>query len=444
MGRELVESAEQEVSQTFSLLHSAASTTISLVNTLNQSFPFVTIPDYPVRSAVIMKQNSVQSVGWAPTLWADDVTVAAWNEYAVANQGWIEEYGATQDPIVVPDVPISETIRLGTTPVDISVVVPLWQMTPVNAATNDQVNSDLLSSTEPSVSKAITESLGSQNDVITMVNPNHAFKWLCPRCSLMVSPFAMDLSVKGINWALMSWDGLFTHKLSESSGQMLVEVQNDCGVELSYAVDGSRVGFLGEGLLHDNEFDDLAVRRFPFGSDATLCPFSVTAYPTESFKSQYVTDAPWIYSACVVIVFFVAAVVFVCYDYMVHARQAKLLTAAQQTSAIVAEIFPKNVQKRIIEEKEQRTLQNSRSNGLAPKSELKNLIGRDETSMNYKGKPIADLFPETTIMFADIVGFTAWSSTREPTQVFTLLEGIYAEFDHIATKRRVFKVETIG
>jgi class 3 adenylate cyclase len=62
----------------------------------------------------------------------------------------------------------------------------------------------------------------------------------------------------------------------------------------------------------------------------------------------------------------------------------------------------------------------------------------------YKTKPIADLFPETTILFADISGFTAWSSTREPTQVFTLLETIYRAFDEIAKRRRVFKVETVG
>lgn len=33
---------------------------------------------------------------------------------------------------------------------------------------------------------------------------------------------------------------------------------------------------------------------------------------------------------------------------------------------------------------------------------------------------------------------------REPAQVFSLLETIYAAFDDIATRRRVFKVETIG
>jgi class 3 adenylate cyclase len=39
------------------------------------------------------------------------------------------------------------------------------------------------------------------------------------------------------------------------------------------------------------------------------------------------------------------------------------------------------------------------------------------------------LFPEATIIFADIVGFTAWSSTREPAHVFTLLETIYHSLD---------------
>ena len=43
-----------------------------------------------------------------------------------------------------------------------------------------------------------------------------------------------------------------------------------------------------------------------------------------------------------------------------------------------------------------------------------------------------------------MAGFTAWSSTRSPEDVFTLLESLYGAFDNIAKKRRVFKVETIG
>lgn len=49
-----------------------------------------------------------------------------------------------------------------------------------------------------------------------------------------------------------------------------------------------------------------------------------------------------------------------------------------------------------------------------------------------------------TVMFADITGFTAWSSTREPSMVFILLESIYNDFDEIAKRRSVFKVETVG
>ena len=48
------------------------------------------------------------------------------------------------------------------------------------------------------------------------------------------------------------------------------------------------------------------------------------------------------------------------------------------------------------------------------------------------------------IVTADIAGFTAWASTREPAQVFRLLETIYGAFDEIARRRSIFKVETVG
>ena len=43
-------------------------------------------------------------------------------------------------------------------------------------------------------------------------------------------------------------------------------------------------------------------------------------------------------------------------------------------------------------------------------------------------------------VFADIAGFTAWSSVREPAQVFALLEALYGAFDALAHHRGVFKV----
>lgn len=56
-------------------------------------------------------------------------------------------------------------------------------------------------------------------------------------------------------------------------------------------------------------------------------------------------------------------------------------------------------------------------------------------------KPIADFFPSATVLFADLVGFTAWASIREPSQVFALLEAIFDSFDKIGKRKNVFKVE---
>lgn len=44
----------------------------------------------------------------------------------------------------------------------------------------------------------------------------------------------------------------------------------------------------------------------------------------------------------------------------------------------------------------------------------------------------------TTIFFMDLAGFTQWSSTRQPVEVFELLEAIYTQFDKIALRRKVF------
>jgi class 3 adenylate cyclase len=73
------------------------------------------------------------------------------------------------------------------------------------------------------------------------------------------------------------------------------------------------------------------------------------------------------------------------------------------------------------------------------------LTGSPEAPQSQQDqKPIADLFRNTTVLFADIAGFTAWSSQREPTEVFTLLQTLYQAFDKIARKFGVFKIETIG
>eukprot|EP00934_Nitzschia_sp_Nitz4_P008072 Nitzschia sp. Nitz4//scaffold74_size92883//42717//46457//NITZ4_004825-RA/size92883-augustus-gene-0.12-mRNA-1//-1//CDS//3329557601//8062//frame0 len=58
--------------------------------------------------------------------------------------------------------------------------------------------------------------------------------------------------------------------------------------------------------------------------------------------------------------------------------------------------------------------------------------------------PIADFFPACTVLFADIAGFSSWSSEREPSQVFKLLQTVFYHFDKLCQIRGVFKVDTSG
>ena len=131
----------------------------------------------------------------------------------------------------------------------------------------------------------------------------------------------------------------------------------------------------------------------------------------------------------------VAAVFFI-YDLLVQQRNEKIVNTAARSNAIVSSIFPDAFRDRLL----QRNEMSSKHGHL--KSYLLN--GGVDDGSNSFSKPLADLFLETTILFADISGFTAWSSVRDPTQVFSLLEAVYKAFDAIASRRRVFKVETVG
>jgi Adenylate and Guanylate cyclase catalytic domain len=113
---------------------------------------------------------------------------------------------------------------------------------------------------------------------------------------------------------------------------------------------------------------------------------------------------------------------------------------AARSNAIVSSLFPTAVRDRLMQEQEHDAKTRNLKGFLSDKSHYDS----KSKELLFQTKPIADLFPETTVIFADIVNFTAWSSVRDPSQVFTLLEAVYNAFDDIARKRRVFKVETIG
>lgn len=61
-----------------------------------------------------------------------------------------------------------------------------------------------------------------------------------------------------------------------------------------------------------------------------------------------------------------------------------------------------------------------------------------------KGKSVTDRLHQVTLIFADIVGFTDWSSTKRPEEIVKMLSNLFTRFDMLCIKYDVYKVHTIG
>ena len=57
---------------------------------------------------------------------------------------------------------------------------------------------------------------------------------------------------------------------------------------------------------------------------------------------------------------------------------------------------------------------------------------------------IAESYPETTILFADLAGFTPWSQRTDPAGVVGFLDELFTRFDELAAAHSVEKIKTIG
>ena len=255
--------------------------------------------------------------------------------------------------------------------------------------------------------------------------------------------------------SLIHWRHYFQNILPSNVNGITVVLENECDGHYTYEINGKEAFVKGFGDLHDHKYDHFR-RSAEFGLGIDLlddgtstgiklmkgdCNYLVHVYPSEEFYGDYVTERPIIITFAIAMVFVFTAAMFLVYDRMVERRQVLILAKATQSTAIVSSLFPKQVRDRLMQ------TENDTKGGaatLASNHRLKSFLTGDDKTNDGGGQPIADLFPHCTVYFADIAGFTAWSSTREPAQVFLLLQAVYQSFDVLAKRRKVFKVETIG
>jgi hypothetical protein len=188
------------------------------------------------------------------------------------------------------------------------------------------------------------------------------------------------------------------------------------------------------------------------------CQYALNLYPTIEFQEPYETNQAAIVTGIVVSIFLAGVIIFCAYDLAVHSRQRRILAIAAQSERILSVLYPKQIRDRLFgftemigvgvggggatptastgpdtspnnEQKHKRKhhhhhrhknkMFDATSKSHQPtKQRLKSFINEDGASGHtestgggdvLESKPIADLFPHTTVLFADIAGFTAWS-----------------------------------
>ena len=122
-------------------------------------------------------------------------------------------------------------------------------------------------------------------------------------------------------------------------------------------------------------------------------------YPTEEFEAEYKTNTPVIFACVVAGTFVVVALFFVVYDFMVLKRNEKMVANAAKSNAIVSSFVPDHLRDRLL------NTHNLKGKTLKTFLSSQHSDGRvSEDSVQEASDPLADLFLDCTVCFADIVG----------------------------------------
>jgi hypothetical protein len=239
--------------------------------------------------------------------------------------------------------------------------------------------------------------------------------------SFIITPVYSDFAkskVVGNMGVSIPWETYFANVLPEDVGSIDVVVKDACGSAFTFRLFGMDTEYVGEGDLHDRGFDDRGKNESLTSGDGfsvvDRCDYTIGVYPTRQMRDGYETNEPAQYAVAVSMIFIFTALVFLVYDWAVQLRQNKVLKTATRTQAIVSSLFPKNVQERIFKDAEdevkltERARPAGRLRGNRTKDQLRNFLAdgtsQEETApqnMSLKSKPIADLFPEATVIFAE-------------------------------------------
>ena len=152
-----------------------------------------------------------------------------------------------------------------------------------------------------------------------------------------------------------AWDVSMLNLLPDNVKGMYAVLKNTCNQTVTYRIDGADATYLGEGHLHNSDYDDMSVyvdlnlQVHPNASTTPgHCQYSMTIYPSIDFEQDYKTNTPAVYASVVAATFVVIAIMYCIYDISVTRRNEKMISQAAKTSAILTNLVPTNLRDKIM------------------------------------------------------------------------------------------------
>jgi class 3 adenylate cyclase len=278
----------------------------------------------------------------------------------------------------------------------------------------------------------------------------------------VLNGIANNSTVVGCLGTLIDWLSYFADILPRSAVGFIGVIENSCNQSFTFRIDGSDVQFIGNGDQHDPRYNYLkqevsflqlinksieSKRYLGLPLNDQGCQYTLSVYASSDLENYYKSSKPAIFMVVALSIFLITSLLFLLYDRLVERRQRLVMHQAESSGAIVSSLFPAAYHERLLaaQPKQGNSKQGTSMTEGSKESRLQSFLnGTIGDNAGSDDEPIADLFPDCTVMFADISGFTQWSSNRDPGKVFCLLQSVFCQFDLIAKRLGVFKVETIG
>ncbi|KAL3805985.1 hypothetical protein ACHAW5_006592 [Stephanodiscus triporus] len=411
-------------------------------------WPNVTIPDFPEQTEGILRIADGRALSFNPII-TQDVNRLEWEAHAT-------ERVDTEDSILVDRV-----LRDATAATDMNVIydpgydpdsedysdvmVPVWQIAPF-AGNERAVMFNLHSEINrmQALDNMMTYGVPSLTAILQLVQDKDNIR---PSAILFYPVFDAFGSneVVGSVSLVFSWDTFLNSILPDYIKGIVCVLSASTGQVYSYTISGHNVDFMGEGDLHDPNYDE---------------------YKEKEFEDQYSANKPAVYAAGAVLIFLFTAGLFLLYDHLVEDRQQKTSRLATQRGNIVDAMLPRCLPRSTLQEpghrrKATQTIAGRKSEGeqqgereleqvdtesnieehrghrhqtkfIYPSSAgkkiklkhidkfMKGLGGTNQWDPQLSSKqdvlndePIAELFHNTSIMFSDIFTFEARDKVRE-------------------------------